>query len=365
MSRTKEIQRPDPEFLLRQVQAEEEFTRRGWLKVFLGYTSGVGKSFRMLDEGRRRRERGQDVVVGAVQPNNDPETQGLLDKMEVIPLKLIGGAPAMDVEAILRRHPLVCIVDGLAYDNPAGSPNEKRWQDVEQLRAAGISIIGSVNLQYIEEYRGQVEAITGKGVLQSIPAAFLKTADEIVIVDAPPEMCIQHSGQQTVGADPSLEGRLSELRELALLLAADVVDQQLESYLRRSGLELRSGAQERIMVCITPRANAARMIESGRRNADRFHGDLIVVHVNQPEISAEDKVTLDRNLSWARDASAQIQVLTGDPVQAIVSFAQSHGITQIFIGHSLRKSWRTRLFGSPVDHLIQAADGIDVRVFPH
>ncbi len=365
MSRAKEIQRPDPEFLLRQVQAEEEFTRRGWLKVFLGYTSGVGKSFRMLDEGRRRHERGQDVVVGAVQPNKDPETQAILDKMEVIQLKLIGGVPAMDVEAILRRRPLVAIVDGLAYDNPPGSPNAKRWQDVEQLRAAGISIIGSVNLQYIEEYRSQVEAISGKRVSQSIPAAFLKTADEIVIVDAPPEMCIQHSGGQTSGGDPSLEGRLSELRELALLLTADVVDQQLESYLRRSGLELRSGAQERIMVCITPRANAARMIESGRRNADRFHGDLIVVYVSQPEINAEDQVTLERNLSWARDASAQIQMLTGDPVEAIVSFAQSHGITQIFIGHSLRKSWRTRLFGSPVDRMIQAADGIDVRVFPH
>jgi two-component system sensor histidine kinase KdpD len=365
MSRAKEIQRPDPEFLLRQVQAEEEFTRRGLLKVFLGYASGVGKSFRMLDEGRRRHERGQDVVVGAVQPNNDPETQALLAKLEVIPLKLIGGAPAMDVEAILRRRPQVCIVDGLAYDNPEGSLNQKRWQDVEQLRSAGISIIGSVNLQYIDEYRAQAEAISGKRVSQSIPVAFLRTADEIVIVDAPPEMCMQHSGP-TAGRDPVLEGRLSELRELALLLAADVVDQQLESYLRRSGLELYStSAQERILVCITPRANAARMIESGRRNADRFHGDLIVVYVSQPEIGADDQVMLERNLSWAREASAEIKVLKGDPVQAIVSFAESHGITQIFIGHSLRKSWRTRLFGSPVDHLIQAADGIDVRVFPH
>jgi two-component system sensor histidine kinase KdpD len=363
MGRTKELQRPDPESLLRQVQEEEEFARRGWLKVFLGYTSGVGKSFRMLDEARRRRERGQDVVVGAVQPHNDPETQALLDKMEVIPLKLIEGAPAMDVEAILKRRPQVCIVDGLAHDNPPGSPNAKRWQDVEQLRAAAIGIVGSVNLQYIEEYRGQVEAITGKRVSQSIPAAFLKTADEITIVDAPPEICIRHSGE---AADTDLAGRLSQLRELALLLTADVVDQQLESYLRRNGLELHSGAQERILVCMTPRANAARMIESGRRNADRFHGDLFVVYVSQPEISADDQVTLERNLSLARDACARLEVLTGaDPVEAIVTFAQSHGITQIFIGHSLRESWRRRVFGSPVDRLIQAADGIDVRVFPH
>src|ERR1700684_2943457 len=103
------IRRRTPEELLEQLQAEEDYERRGRLKVFLGYASGVGKSFRMLDEGRRRRERGEDVVVGAVQTNNDQETQALLDKMEVIPLKLIGGAPAMDIEAILRRHPLVCI----------------------------------------------------------------------------------------------------------------------------------------------------------------------------------------------------------------------------------------------------------------
>src|ERR1700689_2133003 len=119
------IRRRTPEELLEQIQAEDYYERRGWLKVFLGYASGVGKSFRMLDEGRRRRERGEDVVVGAVQKNNDPETKALLDKMEVIPWKLIGGAPAMDVEAILRRRPVVCIVDGLAYDNPPGSPNEK------------------------------------------------------------------------------------------------------------------------------------------------------------------------------------------------------------------------------------------------
>src|SRR5215813_11980163 len=252
MSRVREIQRPDPELLLRQVQAEEEFSCRGRLKVFLGYASGVGKSSRMLDEGRRRRERGQDIVVGAIQPVNDPETQRLLDKLEVIPLKLHNGAPVMDVEAILRRRPQVCIVDGLAYDNPPGSPNPKRWQDVEQLRASGISIIGSVNLQYIEDLREQVEKISGKRVSQTIPAAFLKTADEIVIVDAPPEFCIQHGGD-----DACLGNRLAELREIALLLAADVVDQQLESYLRRNGLELHWGAQERILVCITARANAA------------------------------------------------------------------------------------------------------------
>src|SRR5450631_4368336 len=131
MSRAKEIQRPDPEFLLRQVQAEEEFTSRGLLKVFLGYASGVGKSFRMLDEGRRRHERGQDVVVGAIQPSLSAELAQTVSTLEIIPLKKVDGVAVMDIPTILRRAPKVCLVDGLAYDNPAGSPHVKRWQDVE------------------------------------------------------------------------------------------------------------------------------------------------------------------------------------------------------------------------------------------
>lgn len=365
MSRARESQRPDPEFLLRQAQAEEQFTQRGRLKVFLGYASGVGKSFRMLDEARRRKERGQDVVVVAVQPATGADAQALLDRLEVVPHELLNGLPAMDVEAILRRRPQVAIVDGLAYDNPPGSRNRKRWQDVEQLRDANISILGSVNLQYIEELAGQVEALTGKHVSQTIPAAFLKSADEIVIVDAPPEMCMPPSGQEQ-GNDRTLQDRLSGLREIALLLAADVVERQLEHYLSRSGLEAHWGAQERILICLTPRTNAARILASGRRNADRFHGDLLAVYVSQPGIGARDREILDRNLSLAREASARLSVLAGsDPAAAIVQFAREQGVTQIFIGHSLRKSWRTRLFGSPVDRLIRAADGIDVRVFPH
>src|ERR1700724_2364440 len=129
--------RQDPEALLRQVQAEEEYQSRGRLKIFLGYASGVGKSFRMLDEGRRRHERGQDVVVGAIQPKITPEIEPLLGKLEVIPVQFADGIPVMDMAAILKRHPAVCLVDGLAYDNPPGSPNRSRWQDVAQLLAAG------------------------------------------------------------------------------------------------------------------------------------------------------------------------------------------------------------------------------------
>ncbi len=357
--------RRSPEELLQQAQAEEDYERRGRLKVFLGYASGVGKSFRMLDEGRRRHERGQDVVVGAIQPKITPDIEPLLGKLELIPVQFVDGIPVMDMAAILKRHPAVCLVDGLAYDNPLGSPNRSRWQDVEQLLDAGISVITSVNVQYIDELRERVEQITGKKVTQTVPRSFLNSADEIVVVDAPPEMCITHSQGGQIDSAREAQ-KLSELREIALLLAADVVDRQLEQYIQRSGITQSFGAQERILVCITPRANAAAMIASGKRNADRFHGDLTVAYVRQPEISADDEAALERNLGVARAANAHIQILEGDDaIATILKFAREHSITQIFVGHSTRERWWERLWGTPLDQLILNAGDTDVRVFPH
>jgi two-component system, OmpR family, sensor histidine kinase KdpD len=359
------IRRRTPEELLQQVQAEEDYERRGRLKVFLGYASGVGKSYRMLDEGRRRKERGQDVVVGAIQPKTTPETQAVLSKLEVIPLRQVDGAYVMDTDAILKRHPSVCLVDGLAYDNPPGFANASRWQDVNELLEAGISVITSINIQYIDDLRERVQRITGKNVTQTVPRSFLNSADEIVVVDAPPEMCIAKDGQSGNGGSGP-EQKLSELREIALLLAADVVDKQLEAYLHRNGLPQTFGAQERILVCITPRANAAPMIASGKRNSDRFHGDLTVAYVRQAEISANDQEALERNLAIARAAQARIEILDGqDPIETLLKFAHEHGVTQIFVGHSTREQWWERFTGTPLDRLIRGANDIDVRVFPH
>jgi two-component system sensor histidine kinase KdpD len=361
--------RPDPEQLLRQLQAEEQFYRRGRLKIFLGYAGGVGKSFRMLDEARRRRARGEDVVVGAIQPKVSPEVEALLQRMQVIPQRIMDGVPTMDVEAILRRHPQVCVVDGLAYDNPPGSAHPKRWQDVDHLLSSGISVIATVNLQHIEERREQVERITHKPVREAVPENFLRNADEIEIVDAPPDFCLQRgpdsslpNGAGTASLSPQ---QLSELREIALLLAADVVDYQLEAYLARHGIEQLWGAHERILVYVSPYADAAKMIGSGRRNADRFHGELFVAYVNRPDMTPEERTVLERNLAQARSANARIQALDGeDPADTIMQFARNHGITQIFLVNKVSNSWWDRIFGQPVEHLIRAAENIDVRVFP-
>src|SRR5258708_15790153 len=245
--------RRTPEELLLQAEAEEAYERRGKLKVFLGYASGVGKSFRLLDEGRRRHERGQDVIVGAIQLKTPPEVESLLSTLEVIPLKEIDNTLVMDVPAILKRHPGVCLVDGLAYDNPDVSTNRYRWQDVEELLRAGLSVILSVNIQDTDELRERVERITGKRVTQTVPRTFLNSADEIVVVDAPPELCITRGTDRDPGQGASSEAqKLSELREIALLLAADVVDRQLEPYLHRNAIPQHFAPHASILQPVTP-----------------------------------------------------------------------------------------------------------------
>lgn len=358
--------RRSPEELLRQAQAEEAYEKRGRLKVFLGYASGVGKSFKMVDEGRRRRERGQDVIVGAIQPARSADLEALLSKLEIIPLKMVEGVPVMDVQAILKRHPGVCLVDALAYDNPPSCPLRSRWQEVEQLLSEGISVLTAINIQYIDELREHVSLITGKTVTQTVPREFLNSADEIVVVDAPPDTLVHGADAAGESGRAGPQQKLSELREMALLLAADVVDKQLEAYLHRTGAAQTVSAQERIMVCITPRANARPMIESGRRNADRFHCDLIVAYVRQGELSADDHTALDRNLAVAHTANARVEILDGeDPIEAILHFAREHGITQIFVGHSAQERWWETITGTPLDRLIRGANDIDLRVFPH
>jgi len=323
----------------------------GRLKVFLGYASGVGKSFRMFDEGRRRKERGQDVVVGAVQGKITAEIEPTLAALEVIPMLSIRGTTVMDVEAILRRRPQVCLVDGLAYDNPPGSRNAHRWQDVEELLRAGITVVGSVNLQYIEDQRDAVEQLTGKRVTQVIPRGFLNTADEIVIVDAPTEKGTE---------------RRTALREMALVLSADVIEAGLQRYLRSHGIEQTWGMHERFLICLTPRANFEKMIASAKRSAARFHCDVLAVYVRQQSLSTLDQRQLEEALEKAKGNGLQAEVLDGeDPVTSIVQYARAHGVTQIFVGHSAKRDLGTRMFGSAVSRLVREARGIDVRVFPH
>jgi two-component system sensor histidine kinase KdpD len=359
-------ERPDPEALLRQVQAEARAAQRGQLKIFLGYASGVGKSFKLFDEGRRRHTRGEDVVIAAMQSEMPEDVAEVIRGIEVVPTSMVNGVPVIDVPAILRRHPGVCLIDGLAYDNAPGSRHRKRCQDVQEIVEHGISVLTSVNLEYIEEQQEFVRSVTGAAPADTVPQSFVTSADEVVVVDAPPEAVLQERDGEGVTLHARLAEQLSQLRERALLLTADVVDRQLEAYLELHGIVSSWGTRERILVCMTPRADATAMLASGRRNADRFHGELFAIYVNQQNLTPHDRVANERNVKVARAERAQVDVLEGrDPVATILEYAREHGITQLFVGHNLRRDWRARLRGSPLDRLIEGAEGIDVRVFPH
>lgn len=356
--------RPNPEELLRRVEAEERSARRGRLKVFLGYASRVGKSFRMLDEGRRRKERGQDVVVGAIQENATPDVETLLATFETIPTvrETVGGRTydSIDLVALYERHPQVCLIDQLARDNPPGSRHARRWQDVDALLERGISVITAINLQHIEEEQDAVERITGRRAAESAPGQFIREADEIVLVDAAPEDLAARPGAE-LSADSR---RMTQLRERALLLAADVVEKQLQDYLETHRLPQTWGTHERILVCLTARSNAADMLLAGRRNAERFHGALLACYVEQSGLGEEDQRRLRANLDLARESGAEVHVLQGrDFVGAIIQFARQHRITQLFLGHSQRQR-RWSFSRLPIDRLIEAAEHFDVRLFP-
>jgi two-component system, OmpR family, sensor histidine kinase KdpD len=356
--------RPSAEQILRKVEAEHRRRQRGKLKIFLGYASGVGKSHRMFDEGRRRKERGEDVVAGAAQTEvsgNDP----LIQSFETIQTNTILGAAVVDVAAILARKPDVCIIDGLAFDNPVGARNPHRWQDVEELLQAGISVLTSINIQFVKERQPEIATIRGRAVRESVPEDFIKRADEIEIVDAPAEYALTRSLTRDI--DPkTLSSQLDKLREITLLLAADVVDYQLVQYMQDHGIDERYGTHERVLVCITPRSNAAVMIRRGRRQADRFHGELHVVYVDQEELDPQDRLQIEENLSVAREVDANVKILRGDrPVEAILTYARAHGITQIFVGHSQRHGWFDGLRANPVEQFILEAEGIDIRIFPN
>jgi len=332
-----------PDELLRRVQAEEHRANRGRLKVFLGYAPRVGKSLRMFDEGRRRKERGQDVVVAAAESEMPEAVRAIVERLEVIPAA--GGA--IDVDAIVRRRPDVCLIDQLAFRNPVGSRHAERWQDVDAILRAGIGVITAANVQYIAEQQDAVERLTGKRAGCSVPEKFLQEADELEVVDAPLEVAV---GDTRV---------LAQTRELALLLAADLVDRQLQTYLDQHGIGASWGTQERILVCLTPHSSARAMLESGERNARRFHGALLAAYVEQPGLEPEDTARLNDYLQMARKMGAQVHRLEGnDYAGTLLEFARRQRVTQLFLGHSQRDR-------SPVEKLIDAAIDFDVRLFPH
>jgi two-component system sensor histidine kinase KdpD len=347
MSRDPEDQRPDPAALLRKVQAAED--TRGRLRVYLGAAPGVGKTYAMLNEGRRRKSRGTDVVVGFAETYNRPLTVEALEGLEVIPRKRIEYQGVvleeMDTEAVIARHPRVALVDELAHTNAPGSKHEKRWQDVEEIRDAGITVISTLNVQHLESLNDVVAGITGVQVRETVPDHVVDDADEVEVVDISPEALqarMRHGNiyppEQASRALESFfrKGNLAALRELALKRVALDVEQQLQEYMQEHKLEGWE-AGERVLVLLDNTRASEVAVRRAWRLAHAFNCELFAAY--PAPLLREQGMT--HILTVAQDLNATLREIPGDDLASELSelIAGEHITHVTLLTPKPRRTW--------------------------
>ncbi len=350
---------------------------RGALRIYLGAAPGVGKTYAMLGEGRRRKERGADVVVGVVEAHGRAHTLAQMGDLEVVPRVAVEyrgtTLQEMDVEAILRRRPDVVMIDEYAHTNAPGSRNEKRWVDVEQLLDAGIEVISTLNVQHLESLNDVISQITGTTQRETVPDAVVRRADQIELVDMTPEALRRRMAHGNIypadRVDAALSnyfrpGNLGTLRELALLWVADRVEESLTTYLETHGIGKTWETRERVVVGITGRAGGDVVIRRAARMAGRVGGDLIGVHVFSDDgLSVDEGDELFEQRRLLNELGGRMhEVVAGSPAEGLVSFAHAEKATQLVLGASRRRRVHELLHGSFAARVIRAADGIDVHV---
>jgi two-component system sensor histidine kinase KdpD len=364
-----EPSRPDPDALL----AEAKRQGRGRLKVYLGMAPGVGKTFEMLSAGRRRQAEGVDVVVGVVETHGRKDTEALTEGLDVMPRHPIEyrGRQLMefDLDGALARHPGLLLVDEYAHSNAPGSRHPKRWQDVEELLAAGIDVWTTLNVQHLESLVDVVWKITGVRVRETVPDSALSAADEIELVDVTPAELRERlsAGKVYVPETARLASdnffkpeNLTALREMALRRAAQTVDDQLVGAMRRQGIEGPWAASERILVLVAGDAMASSLVRAGRRLADLMDAPWIVTHVERPNRPASGPLSARRvteALKLAEQLGAATVVLTGDDLpDTVLAYAGRNNVTQIVIGKSKDSLWRI-LAGRSLAHALLRQSG--------
>jgi len=348
---------------------------RGRLKVFLGMAAGVGKSYTMLSEAQRRISRGEDVVIGYLEPHDRPETMALAEGLDKIPPKKISYRGAtfteMDTTAVLARHPEWVLVDELAHTNIPGTEHAKRWESVEDLLDAGINVITTVNIQHLESLNDAVRRITGVQVRETFPDRLIAEADEVVVVDLTPEALINRLRRGVVydleKVDQALVSfftpeRLAALRELALRQTADEVDDQIIAALGDAS-EVAWAGREVVVVCVTAREESIRLVRRGFRLAERLHAELHVLHVVESGHVATpaERRALDFLAETARNLTARIDEVTGDDIASeIVDYAVQYRATFLVLGQSVRSRFEEIVRGSIVTRVMRETAGMDV-----
>jgi two-component system sensor histidine kinase KdpD len=371
--------RPSAEEMLERVRRQAGAGARGRLRIYLGMAPGVGKTYAMLMEGRRRKDRGTDVVVGYVETYGRALTEQAIGDLEVLPRKKIEykgvTLQEMDTEAVIRRNPQVALVDEMAHTNAPGSKHEKRWQDVHELLDHGITIVSTVNIQHLESLADIVETITGAPVRERIPDWVVDQADELELVDMSPHALRQRIKHGNVYARERVEqalhsffreGNLNALRELALRKVTTTVEEDLEAYMRQHQIEAAWPAGERVMACVDARSDAQRVLRRAWRLANRLQADLLAVFVETPRwasASPEERRALEENLRFAEDLGAEVIRTTGsDIVRELVRVAREKNAGRIVIGRPTRRGLSLLLRGSTVNKLLRLATDVDVQV---
>lgn len=371
--------RPDPDALLARVRESERQKYRGRLKIFLGYIAGVGKTYEMLRAAHLRRDEGVDVQIGYIETHGRVETEALVTGLPLIPRKDVEyrgiRLEEMDLDGILKIRPALVLVDELAHTNVPGSRHPKRYQDVEELLAAGIDVYTTLNVQHVESLNDVVAQISGIIVRETIPDRVIDEASEIEVIDlAPPELLQRLREGKVYVPDMARtaieqffnEGNLYALRELALRRAAERVDDQMLAYMQTRAIPGPWAASEHLMVCIGPGPLSERLVRTTRRQADRMNATWSAVYIETPShhrLSKEGKEQLWRNLQLAEKLGATTSTLFGlNVASTALEYARRHNVTRIIIGKTLRPRWQEFVFGSVVDQLIHNSGAIDVYV---
>ena len=378
MSDNEEL-RPSPEALLKLAKAEEETAAQGKLKIFLGYAAGVGKTYAMLEAAWQRRLDKHDVVAAYVESHGRFETDSQLAGLEIIPPAVVVYQEVelkeMDLDAVLARKPEIALVDELAHTNAPGSRHEKRWQDIEELLVAGIDVFTTVNIQHFESLNDVVTQITGVAIRETVPDSLLDRAEEIRLVDIPPEDLLERlrEGKVYIPKQAALAmekffqpGNLMALRELSLRRAASRVDDQMREYMETRSISGPWPTAERLLVCVSGSPYSEKLIRATRRLADDLKAPWITVYIETPGDSKfvrENRERVWHDLRLAESLGAQVATITGTSVaEALVDYAVRHNVSKIVVGKPAKPRWWELLHPPIVDQIVRKSGALDVIV---
>lgn len=370
--------RPNPDSLLAQIEAEQ----KARLRVYIGASPGVGKTYEMLTDGHLLRKQGYDIVIGIVETYGRTETIAQIRDLEIIPRKKIAYRNVvleeMDLAAIIARKPQICIVDELAHTNVPGSKNKKRFEDVLDLLDAGISVMTAVNIQHLETLNDAVQKSAGIKVRETVPDIFLERADEVINVDISVEELRRRLKQGKIYQPDKIEqslknffriGNLSTLRELSLRTVAEVVGTKAAQYREREGLDP-AVIPEKVMVCMSSSQTTPRLLRVGARIAGRLGALWYAVYIetvseSPQKIKADDAQQLANNIVLAEQLGAEIVKLqTNQVADGLIAFAKREGITHVIFGQTSRSRWEILLRGSVIDRFLREVSDAAVQIIP-